>query len=183
MKGVNNLNELVKINTLEHYPFFSTKADQILKWTPIAAVMMMDATRIKTSHNWKNHLTIIGTSLCLLNGIVQPLKKYTTEVRPNWSGKDDSFPSSHTATCFLGAEIVHQELKNNYPVISYSGYALASVTGVIRILKNKHWMTDVAVGAALGIAIGKLTYLLIKKMKKKEKDVSRESEYVRPYKV
>jgi membrane-associated phospholipid phosphatase len=168
MKGINRLNELVKINTLEHHPFFSTKADQVLKWTPLASVMLMDATEVKTSHNWKNHLAVIGTSICLLNGIVQPLKKYTTEIRPNWSLKEDSFPSSHTATCFLGAEIVHQELKNSYPVISYSGYALATVTGIIRILKNKHWVTDVAAGAAIGIAVGKFTYLLLKKMKKRK---------------
>ncbi|HEU0063486.1 MAG TPA: phosphatase PAP2 family protein [Flavisolibacter sp.] len=170
MKGINNLNELVKINTLEHHPFFSTNADQYLKWTPMAAVMIMDAIGIKTSHNWKNHLAIIGTSICLLNGIVQPLKKYTKEIRPNWSAKEDSFPSSHTATCFLGAEIVHQELRSNYPLISYSSYALASVTGIIRILKNKHWVTDVAVGATLGIAVGKFTYLLVKKLQKKEVD-------------
>ncbi len=38
------------------------------------------------------------------------------------------------------------------PVIAYSA---ASLIGVSRITENKHWVTDVVVGAALGYLTGK----------------------------
>ena len=59
-----------------------------------------------------------------------------------------SFPSGHTTAAFaiLSPWVFY------YPhPITYSLLAVASATGVARIYKEKHWPSDVAIGAAIGI--------------------------------
>lgn len=172
MSPVAKLNELVSIKSAEDHPFFSTKVDTYLKWLPLGSVFVLDAFKVDTRDDLKKQLLIDAVSVALLNSIVQPLKKVTHEFRPNLSGKENSFPSSHTAVSFLGAEILHQELKDQYPAASLLGYGAATATGVLRILKNKHWLTDVLAGAAIGIAVGKVVYGVIKKSKAKIKRLS-----------
>ena len=41
-------------------------------------------------------------------------------------------------------------------------YASAIVTGMTRILNNRHWIIDVIVGAALGILLTEMAYRLVK---------------------
>lgn len=166
MSPVTKLNELVRVKTVEHHPFFSTKVDEYLKWLPIGSIFILDAFNVDTRDDFKKQLLISGASVAILNAIVQPLKKVTHEIRPNWSVNENSFPSSHTATSFLCAEIFHQELKDQYPVVSNMGYVVSAATGVLRILKNKHWVTDVVAGAALGILVGKGMYAIAKKLKR-----------------
>ena len=166
MSPVTKLNDLISFKTAEHLPFFSTKVDTYLKWLPLGSVLILDAFNVDTRGDVKEQLLIRGCAVGLLAAIVQPLKKVTHEFRPNLTGKENSFPSSHTAMSFLGAEMLHQELKDNYPIASYLGYGASTATGVLRILKNKHWLTDVLAGAALGILVGKGVYALAKKLKK-----------------
>ncbi len=40
------------------------------------------------------------------------------------------------------------------PLIYATGYAIAISTGYLRIAADKHYFTDVAVGAAVGTAVG-----------------------------
>jgi membrane-associated phospholipid phosphatase len=166
MSPVIKLNELVRVKTLQHHPFFSTKVDKYLKWLPLGSIFILDAFKVETNNDLKKQVLITGASVALLNAVVQPLKKVTHEIRPNWSVNVNSFPSSHTATSFLGAEILHQELKDQYPAASYIGYGVSAATGVLRILKNKHWLTDVIAGAALGILVGKAMYAIVQKSRK-----------------
>ena len=166
MNPVMKLNELVRVKTLKDHPFFSTKVDKYLKWLPLGSVFIFDALKVDTRDDLKKQILISGVSIALLNAIVQPLKKVTHEVRPNWSVNVNSFPSSHTAASFLGAEILHQELKDRYQAASLIGYGVAAATGVLRIVKNKHWLTDVLAGAALGMLVGKGIYAIMKKSQK-----------------
>jgi membrane-associated phospholipid phosphatase len=53
-----------------------------------------------------------------------------------------------------------------YPLISIGGYALATATGALRIANNKHWATDVAMGAAIGIASAEIAHWIYPKLKK-----------------
>ena len=169
MSPVTRLNDIVSFKTAEDYPFFSTKVDTYLKWLPLGSVFILDAFKVDTRDDFKKQLLIGGVSVALLNAIVQPLKKTTHEFRPNLSGDEQSFPSSHTAISSLGAEILHQELKDRYPTASLLGYSVATATGVLRVLKNKHWVTDVLAGAAIGILVGKGIYAVLKKVQKRKK--------------
>ncbi len=102
----------------------------------------------------------------ILNAAIRPLKKSMNRIRPN--GDSKSFPSAHTATGFLASEILYQELKENYPALKHSGYALSIVTGWLRLYHNKHWFSDVIGGALMGTLLGKISGKLIDNVKRKQ---------------
>ncbi|MFK5880100.1 MAG: phosphatase PAP2 family protein [Flavobacteriaceae bacterium] len=90
-------------------------------------------------------------------GVSELLKQSTNELRPD--GSDYlSFPSGHTANAFVMATVLHHEYIDSSPWLAYSGYAFSTATAVFRVLNNKHYVSDVLVGAGIGIAITELTY-------------------------
>lgn len=97
-----------------------------------------------------------GTMAILVNGI-----KYTSkEMRPDGSTAN-SWPSGHTATSFVGATILHKEYGlTRSPWFSIAGYGVATATGIMRVLNNRHWVSDVLSGAGIGIFSGELGYAL-----------------------
>lgn len=72
------------------------------------------------------------------------------------SGKKlySSFPSGHTTVAFAAATVFALEYKDK-PLIPIVAYSAATMIGLSRITENKHWITDVFVGAALGYLSGK----------------------------
>ena len=60
----------------------------------------------------------------------------------------------------MGAELLYQEYKNVSPWYGISGYVVAATTGVLRIQNNRHWLTDIAAGAGIGILSAKTAYWL-----------------------
>jgi membrane-associated phospholipid phosphatase len=68
-----------------------------------------------------------------------------------------SFPSGHTITAFSVATIIATEFNNNWyvPLICYT---LAGLAGLSRMNDNKHWASDVFMGAALGFSVSKMIY-------------------------
>ena len=83
-------------------------------------------------------------------GVVSNLKRVSAEPRPNDPRDLTSFPSSHTSQAFLTATLLHEQYGRQYPLVSVAGYAVATATGTMRVLGNKHWATDVLAGAAIG---------------------------------
>ena len=67
---------------------------------------------------------------------------------------NSSFPSGHTTVAFAAATVFAMEYKNTkiVPILSYGA---ASLIGLSRITENRHWLTDVIAGAALGYFTGK----------------------------
>ncbi len=91
----------------------------------------------------------------------------TTEAEPKFlgpfsktartsSGKKvySSFPSGHTTVAFAAATVFALEYKDR-PIVPIIAYSAASLIGLSRITENKHWITDVFVGAALGYLSGR----------------------------
>ena len=71
------------------------------------------------------------------------------------------FLSGHTAFAFAAATILHKEYgQTRSPLYSIAGYSLATITGVGRVLNNRHWVSDVLVGAGIGIVSTDLGYFL-----------------------
>lgn len=67
--------------------------------------------------------------------------------RPGGSG-DDSFPSGHTSAAFVGASLIDQNLDWYWGT---TAYGLAALTGYSRIEADRHYLSDVLAGAAIGI--------------------------------
>tara|TARA_B100001123_G_C15326440_1_gene1029682 strand:+ start:67 stop:780 length:714 start_codon:yes stop_codon:yes gene_type:complete len=79
------------------------------------------------------------------------IKGITSRERPNGSDKR-SFPSGHTSGSFTVAAVVEELYSKN---AGSAAYLLAALVGAHRIHDDKHWLTDVIAGAALGTAVGK----------------------------
>lgn len=65
-----------------------------------------------------------------------------------------SFPSGHTTGAFSAATVFAMEYKDR-PWVKFLAYGSATLIGLSRITENKHWITDVLSGAALGYLSGR----------------------------
>ena len=65
-----------------------------------------------------------------------------------------SFPSGHTTVAFAAATVYAMEYRH-HPWIPVVSYTFATMVGISRLTENKHWPTDVLMGAALGILSGR----------------------------
>jgi membrane-associated phospholipid phosphatase len=66
--------------------------------------------------------------------------------------KNHSLPSGHTTAAFAFSTVMAEAVDNVYWDILW--YGTASLTGMARIYHDKHWVSDVFAGAALGYVIG-----------------------------
>ncbi len=140
--------------------------DDFSQYAPAAAVYGLNLAGIEGKNNFKDRTIILATSYLLMASTVTGLKHSTKIERPD--GSDfNSFPSGHTATSFVGAEFMWQEYKDKSIWYGISGYLVASGTGAFRMYNNKHWLTDVAMGAGIGILSTKAAYWLFPIMNEK----------------
>jgi membrane-associated phospholipid phosphatase len=70
-----------------------------------------------------------------------------------FSGQE-AMPSGHTTMAFAFATALSDEIHQPWATVGL--YTLATGVGWSRINDNRHWLTDVAAGAALGITSAKL---------------------------
>lgn len=143
-----------------------TSIDDFSQYTPAAAVYGLNLAGIQGKNNLKDRTIILGTSYLIMATTVTSLKHLTKVERPDGSNFD-SFPSGHTATAFVGAEFMWQEYKDKSIWYGVSGYLVAAGTGAFRMYNNKHWLTDVAMGAGIGILSTKTAYWLFPVMNEK----------------
>ncbi|MDQ7815678.1 MAG: phosphatase PAP2 family protein [Melioribacteraceae bacterium] len=74
----------------------------------------------------------------------------------NFSGDDNwSFISGHTSLGFSLSTVLSENSKNEFMKFLY--YVPAILTAYSRVYQDKHWVSDVFLGALLGYAIGKWT--------------------------
>lgn len=140
----------------EHYQNFNTSLDDYMVFAPSVALIALDAFKVKSKSDILNQSLITAKSLVLSLGIINILKYSTQVTRPDGSA-DNSFASGHSAAAFTFAEVLHQEFKDK-PWVYISGYAAATSVAGMRLLNNKHWFSDVLVGAGIGMAATKLIY-------------------------
>ncbi len=134
-----------------------TTIDDFSQYAPAFSVYALNASGIKGKNNLKDRSVILVTSYIMMSATVLSLKSLTKIERPDGSS-NNSFPSGHTATAFAGAEFLWQEYKDKSIWYGISGYIVATGTGAFRIVNNKHWLTDVAAGAGIGILSTKIAY-------------------------
>ena len=130
--------------------------------------MLLNATANKRQHRFKTWLAIIAICEGIQVAITETLKRNVKELRPQPSLSTQSFPSGHTATSFAGAELLRSEFREERPIISHSDYGIAVATAVLRLRKNKHWLSDVVAGAAIGVISARLSLRVVNKIKKQK---------------
>jgi len=82
------------------------------------------------------------------------IKLTTNRTRPN--GDPHSFPSGHATNSFATAMVLQEHFGWKLGV---PAFAVATYTGVSRVIENQHWASDVVFGAFLGIASGRTVTL------------------------
>lgn len=154
----NGFNDLsVKKSVTETYPNFHTHADDYLRFAAIPMIYGVDWLGVKAKTDIKNRTAILLKAEAMMWISVTLLKNSTHVIRPD--GTDDkSFPSGHTAQAFLGAVMLQREYGSRsiwYPV---AGYTIAASVGALRIANNRHYTSDVLVGAGIGMLSANLAY-------------------------
>ncbi|UII30293.1 phosphatase PAP2 family protein [Fulvivirga ulvae] len=140
------------------FPDFSSTLDDYMRYGPPAAVYALDFFGVKSKNSFK-HKTLIFLKANIMGfGLAFPLKGITKVRRPDESSSA-SFPSLHTVQAFIGATFMHKELGHRSPWYSIGAYTVATATGFYRMLNNKHWLSDVMVGAAIGILSTNVAYI------------------------
>ena len=137
---------------------FHSEIDNYTQFSGIALTVGLKLAGVEGRSSWPrlfaSSLASYGVMAAFVNGI-----KYTaSELRPDGS-THNSWPSGHTATAFVGATILHKEYGlTRSPWYSIGGYTVATATGVMRVLNNRHWISDVLSGAGIGILSTELAY-------------------------
>ena len=133
--------------------------DDFTQFMPTVAIYGLDLFGVKGLHSPAEQTILLGTSALLMGAAVNIIKTTSNVQRPDGSAYN-SFPSGHTATAFMGAELLRREYWNVSPWIGVAGYAVATGTGFFRMYNNRHWFTDVIAGAGIGILSVEIAYWL-----------------------
>lgn len=141
----------------DNFNSFHYSYDDYLLFAPLGVMYGLKAFGLESRNNWKEMLFANASSLIIMEAIVYPTKNIAGRLRPDGSSYV-SFPSGHTATAFACAHMLQKEYGDLSPWISVAGYSMATVTGMTRILNNRHWLSDVLFGAGIGIISTELGY-------------------------
>lgn len=157
-----NVKQAVWVNN-PHQPFH---LDDYTVFAPAVAVYGLNIAGVKGKHNFVDRSFLYGISMLVSTAFVVSTKNLTKELRPDSSNRL-SFPSGHTSSAFVAAEFLRQEYKHLSPWYGIAGYAVAATTGYLRMYNNKHWLSDVLAGAAVGILSVQAAYWIYPKIKQK----------------
>ena len=135
-------------------------ADDYLQYVPLGAVYGLSILGADAKHGYVDRTLELATSYVALGLMVNAIKYTVREPRPDGSAHN-SFPSGHTATTFMGAELVRIEYGDESPWYSVGAYTIAAAVGVLRVYNERHWFTDVFAGAGIGILSARIGYWLL----------------------
>lgn len=136
------------------------KADDYIQYLPLAAHLGLSACGVKAKTTYKERIAVMVTSYAALGIMVNGIKYASGKSRPDGS-KKNSFVSGHTATVFMGAELVRTEYKDASPWYGVGAYTVATGVGFLRLYNNHHWVSDVVAGAGVGILSARIGYWLL----------------------
>lgn len=111
--------------------------------------------------SWRQTAIKAGAALVLTDSVTLVAKETIGRARPDsgdgskdrfqpfrFNGRNDSLPSLHTASSFALATVLAGETDNPYLAVLY--YAGATSVGFARLIQDRHWASDVLLGAAIG---------------------------------
>jgi len=133
-----------------------TRIDDFAQFVPTAGYLGVGLFA-ESEHNLLERSMIATNSTLVMTAAVNALKYTVRRLRPDGSTKN-SFPSGHTATAFMGAELVMMEYGGWYGIAAYT---FATGVGLMRMYNNRHWFSDVMAGAAIGVLSAHAGYWLL----------------------
>ena len=137
---------------------FHTEIDNYTQFAGIGLTVGLKMAGVEGRSSWPRLAASSLASYAVMAAFVNGIKYTASELRPDGS-THNSWPSGHTATAFVGATILHKEYGlTRSPWYSIAGYTVATATGVMRVLNNRHWISDVLSGAGIGILSTELAY-------------------------
>lgn len=139
---------------------FRTRIDDYSQYFGPALTLGLKVGGVEGRSDWGRFLASTAMSYGIMIGFVNAIKYTTKELRPDGT-THNSWPSGHTATAFVGATLLHKEYGlTRSPWYSVAGYGVATATGIMRVLNNRHWVSDVLSGAGIGMVSTELAYAL-----------------------
>jgi hypothetical protein len=142
----------------ERMPNFQTKVDDYLMHAPIALVYGLNIAGVKGKHDFRNRTLLLVKSEAIMLALTYSFKSITNVKRPDDTDVE-SFPSGHTAQAFATATFMAKEYRDQSVWYAVGAYGIATTVGAMRILNNRHWVSDVLAGAGIGILSTNLAYL------------------------
>ncbi len=137
---------------------FHSEIDNYTQYAPFALSTILNFAGVEGRSDHARYLASSAMAYAIMAAIVNPIKYTASEMRPDGSTRN-SWPSGHTATAFVSATILHKEYGlTRSPWYSVAGYGVATATGIMRVLNNRHWVSDVLSGAGVGIISTELAY-------------------------
>lgn len=141
-----------------HMPNFRHYADDYLQHSPIMIVYGLNLLGVKGKNDFANRTAILIKSEMIVGVLTFSLKRITAVPRPD-TKELTSFPSGHTAQAFAAATFMAKEYGHKSIWYSIGAYTVATGVGAMRVMNNRHWMSDVMAGAGIGILSTNLAYL------------------------
>ena len=154
--------------------------EDYVQYIPAAAAISLGWTGMEAKHGTIDRLMLSGTSWLMTASLTWALlKRNVISIRPGIhytyvatghadaiNPKDNpkyfnSFPSGHSATAFMGAELIRLEYGEEYPWVAAGAYAMAAGVGLMRIYHDYHWATDIVAGAGMGILGARIGWWLL----------------------
>lgn len=152
-----SLNHDIRNELLEARGECTFRADDYLQYLPVASNLGLAYLGAKAKHPFDERLIATATAYLTMGIIVNSIKLSVDVKRPN-SSANNSFPSGHTATAFMGAELVRLEYGGIYGI---GAYTIASSVAFLRLYNDRHWFNDVLTGAGIGILSARIGYWLL----------------------
>lgn len=92
------------------------------------------------------------------------------EFQPPYSSdrRHTSFPSGHTLTVTTVATALSELYGKDHPWVPWVAYSIAGLTGITRLYENRHWSSDIWIGASLGYFVTKSIFRHHKELERKK---------------
>lgn len=133
------------------------QGDDYLQYVPVVTQFGLDFAGVEARHSFKERTLLTATAYASMGVMVLGLKNIVSEKRPD-SPAHNSFPSGHTATAFMGAELMRMEYGWGWGL---AGYSVATCVAFLRMYNGRHWLNDVIAGAGFGILSARLALMLL----------------------
>ena len=158
-------NHAIKEERDEELPNFKTHIDDYMQYAPIVAGYGCLAFGSK-QNAW------LYTKEVLLNEAIMSTSvyavKHLSKVHSVVNGSYNAFPSGHTTQAFSVATLFNDNFAKGKIWLQSLTYGSASAVGVLRVLNNRHWTSDVVAAAGFGILSAKISeWILVPRYNRK----------------